>query len=43
MIALPDVGFLLPRSLKDWCYLISLGVCGFVMVSSRVCLIEGSV
>ena len=33
MISLPDVGFLLPRSLKDWCYLTFLGVCGFVMVS----------
>lgn len=32
MFALPGVGFLLPRSLKDWCYLIFLGVCGFVMV-----------
>ncbi|KAF3007765.1 hypothetical protein E8E13_010165 [Curvularia kusanoi] len=31
MIALPDVGFLLPRSLKDWCYLTFLGICGFVM------------
>jgi drug/metabolite transporter (DMT)-like permease len=41
MIALPDVGFLLPRSLKDLFYLISLGVCGFVMVSSRVFLIKG--
>lgn len=33
MLALPDVGFLLPRSLKDWSYLIFLGICGFVMVS----------
>jgi drug/metabolite transporter (DMT)-like permease len=33
MLALPGVGFLLPRSLKDWCYLTVLGVCGFVMVS----------
>ncbi|KAJ4403574.1 hypothetical protein N0V91_006447 [Didymella pomorum] len=31
MLALPGVGFLLPRSLKDWCYLTFLGVCGFVM------------
>jgi drug/metabolite transporter (DMT)-like permease len=43
MITLPDVGFLLPRSLKDWCYLTFLGVCGFVMVSSRIFLIEGQV
>jgi drug/metabolite transporter (DMT)-like permease len=34
MLTLPGVGFLLPRSLKDWCYLIFLGVCGFVMVSN---------
>jgi drug/metabolite transporter (DMT)-like permease len=33
MLALPGVGFLLPRSLRDWCYLIFLGICGFVMVS----------
>ena len=33
MIALPGVGFLLPKSLIDWCYLIFLGICGFVMVS----------
>lgn len=32
MIALPGVGILLPRSLKDWCYLTFLGICGFVMV-----------
>ncbi|KAF2872519.1 hypothetical protein BDV95DRAFT_492106 [Massariosphaeria phaeospora] len=31
MFALPDVGFLLPAGLKDWCYLIFLGICGFVM------------
>ncbi|KAF1928701.1 uncharacterized protein M421DRAFT_420593 [Didymella exigua CBS 183.55] len=31
MLALPGVGFLLPRSLKDWCYLAFLGICGFVM------------
>ncbi|KAH7389663.1 hypothetical protein DE146DRAFT_680470 [Phaeosphaeria sp. MPI-PUGE-AT-0046c] len=31
MFALPDVGFLLPRYLKDWCYLLFLGICGFVM------------
>ncbi|KAF2692279.1 hypothetical protein K458DRAFT_411935 [Lentithecium fluviatile CBS 122367] len=31
MFALPDVGFLLPKSLKDWAYLIFLGICGFVM------------
>jgi hypothetical protein len=33
MLTMPGVGFLLPRYLKDWCYLIFLGVCGFVMVS----------
>jgi drug/metabolite transporter (DMT)-like permease len=33
MFTVPGVGFLLPQSLKDWCYLIFLGVCGFVMVS----------
>jgi drug/metabolite transporter (DMT)-like permease len=32
MFVLPDVGFLLPKSLKDWSYLIFLGICGFVMV-----------
>jgi drug/metabolite transporter (DMT)-like permease len=32
MATLPGVGFLLPRSTKDWCYLIFLGICGFVMV-----------
>jgi drug/metabolite transporter (DMT)-like permease len=32
MFLLPDVGFLLPRSLRDWTYLIFLGICGFVMV-----------
>lgn len=31
MFAMPGVGFLLPRYLKDWCYLIFLGICGFVM------------
>ncbi|CAO2658426.1 Nn.00g061490.m01.CDS01 [Neocucurbitaria sp. VM-36] len=31
MLAVPGVGFLLPRYLKDWCYLIFLGICGFVM------------
>jgi hypothetical protein len=33
MFTMPSVGFLLPNSLKDWCYLIFLGICGFVMVS----------
>jgi drug/metabolite transporter (DMT)-like permease len=32
MFTIPGVGFLLPNSLRDWCYLIFLGVCGFVMV-----------
>ncbi|KAJ4994284.1 integral membrane protein DUF6 [Stagonosporopsis vannaccii] len=31
MAALPGVGILFPRSLKDWCYLTFLGICGFVM------------
>jgi hypothetical protein len=35
MLTMPGVGFLLPRYLKDWCYLIILGVCGFIMVSLR--------
>ncbi|CAK3866681.1 related to DUF6 domain [Lecanosticta acicola] len=29
--ALPNVGFLLPADLKEWGYLIFLGLCGFVM------------
>lgn len=33
MFALPGVGFLLPNNLKDWGYLVFLGICGFVMVS----------
>ena len=32
MLTLPGVGFLLPRSLTDWYYLVFLGICGFVMV-----------
>lgn len=32
MLALPGVDFLLPRYFRDWCYLIFLGICGFVMV-----------
>lgn len=42
MLALPGVGFLLPRSIKDWCYLTFLGVCGFVMASNpriHLCLL----
>ncbi|RYN29528.1 hypothetical protein AA0117_g5600 [Alternaria alternata] len=31
MFTIPGVGFLLPNSPRDWCYLIFLGVCGFVM------------
>ncbi|KAF1946169.1 hypothetical protein EJ02DRAFT_500296 [Clathrospora elynae] len=31
MSTIPDVGFLLPTYFKDWCYLIFLGICGFVM------------
>jgi len=33
MFVLPDVGFLLPANLKEWLYLIFLGLCGFIMVS----------
>jgi drug/metabolite transporter (DMT)-like permease len=33
MFTIPGVGFLLPRYFRDWCYLIFLGICGFVMVS----------
>ena len=32
---LPGVGFLLPADLKEWGYLIFLGICGFVMVCSH--------
>ena len=31
---LPGVGFILPADLKEWGYLIFLGICGFIMVSS---------
>lgn len=31
MMIIPGVGFLLPKYFKDWCYLIFLGICGFVM------------
>ncbi|KAK5163726.1 uncharacterized protein LTR77_010399 [Saxophila tyrrhenica] len=30
-VVLPDVGFVLPADLKEWGYLIFLGICGFVM------------
>jgi hypothetical protein len=33
MFALPGVGFLLPTNFKEWCMLLFLGICGFVMVS----------
>jgi len=33
MLTVPGIGFLLPWNLKDWTYLIFLGVCGFLMVS----------
>jgi hypothetical protein len=36
MLTVPGVGFLLPRNLNDWCYLIVLGVCGFIMVSKCI-------
>ena len=32
LLALPDVGFSLPADLKEWGYLLFLGICGFVMV-----------
>lgn len=31
MAILPEVGFVLPATFKDWCYLLFLGICGFVM------------
>lgn len=31
-LAIPSVGFLLPADLKEWGYLIFLGICGFIMV-----------
>ncbi|KAF2266668.1 hypothetical protein CC78DRAFT_491552 [Lojkania enalia] len=31
MLVLPGVGFLLPKGFKEWCYLLFLGICGFVM------------
>jgi drug/metabolite transporter (DMT)-like permease len=33
MLIMPDVGFLLPRYSRDWCYLIILSICGFAMVN----------
>ena len=36
MLVLPGVGFLLPNNLRDWCYLIFLGICGFVMVGQTL-------
>lgn len=35
MAVLPGIGFLLPADLKEWGYLIFLGVCGFIMVRNR--------
>jgi len=32
MAFMPGVGFLLPKGVKDWSYLLFLGICGFVMV-----------
>lgn len=32
MFTISGVGFLLPSNLADWCYLIFLGICGFIMV-----------
>lgn len=31
MVIVPDVGFILPQGLKEWTYLIFLGICGFAM------------
>lgn len=31
MLSIPSIGFLLPSSLKDWLFLIFLGICGFIM------------
>lgn len=31
LMSLPGVAFVLPSNLKDWCYLIFLGMCGFIM------------
>ncbi|KAI4658881.1 hypothetical protein J4E81_010247 [Alternaria sp. BMP 2799] len=31
MAVMPGVGFLLPKGVKDWSYLLFLGICGFVM------------
>lgn len=33
MAALPGVAFVLPASVRDWCFLLFLGLCGFIMVS----------
>lgn len=35
-LVIPGIGFLLPADLKDWAYLIFLGICGFIMVSKSV-------
>lgn len=32
MLTFPGVGFVIPKHWKDWLLLISLGICGFVMV-----------
>jgi drug/metabolite transporter (DMT)-like permease len=31
IIFLPGVAFVLPSNIKDWCYLVFLGMCGFIM------------
>ncbi len=31
LLVLPNTSFVLPATLKEWCYLFFLGVCGFVM------------
>lgn len=37
MLTMPGVGVLFPNNLKDWCYLVFLGICGFVMVRRVIC------
>ncbi|KAF2204744.1 hypothetical protein GQ43DRAFT_121277 [Delitschia confertaspora ATCC 74209] len=31
LFALPNIGFEFPATWKDWCYLVFLGMCGFIM------------
>ncbi|TIA69762.1 hypothetical protein D6C83_01318 [Aureobasidium pullulans] len=34
-LTLPGIGFLLPADAKEWGYLLFLGTCGFIMVSTK--------